>query len=908
MTRPPALARRLLEARLPEAVRPFFLGDLEERYQTYARRSRLRADLWFWRQAIAAVFAPLPGPAGVERPSALGDLRTDLLSALRSLSRRPAPALAAIATLGLGIGVSATAFSVLYGTILRGLPFEEAERLVHFERANLPAGQNSLAVTPHDYLAWVESQTSFEGLGAFVETATTIPSEGASPEPLTGVRISANSFDLLRVAPLHGRVFSEADEAPGAPDVVVLSHGVWSARFGSDPSLVGRTIRLDDGAATVIGVMPPRFGFPIAEEYWEPLRIDRSAIVRGEGRLDVFGRLLPGVSLEQAQGEFQGITGRLAEAFPETNRDISASLRTFHDEYVGEDFTRTTVRMLCAALLLLALCCANVANLLLVGGSRRRGDLALRVSLGATRGRIVRQLMTETSLLAAGGALLGAGLAWYGVAWFDRAGAQAGVFDLPHGSDSLFWWDVGLDAPTLLFLVGVTVLAALLAGLAPALGLSDAAAGGTLTVRSGVGGRRRAGMAADGLVVAQLALTTGLLVAAGLVVRSSLNLDSAGAVLEGDDVIVAGLSLTSNHHADDAARLAWVEEAIDRLTSGPAARTAALGTRLPMTLPHSVAFSTGLVEAAEARPEAGVVSVTPDYFRAFGVSLEAGRFFDDSDRSGSERVAIVNRSFAERYLVNGSGGIRSSTGGAVDLSSVPGTRIRLDAEGEEWLTVVGVVPDLWRRPLQPEREAGIYLPLAQSASGNGPARLGRLGLRYPQIVLLGRGDGAATAAALRSGVHAQDPTVPFRSIRSMDEVLTQQLGRYRVWGRFYLGFAIAGTLLAILGVYSVLSFRVAQRSAEIGVRRALGASTSAVRRVVMGTAGAQVLAGGVAGLALGWLLAGGLAGILFGVETRDPLVFFSVAALVALVGLLASWLPARRASRIDPVEAIRVQS
>lgn len=890
MSAPPRLALRLLERRLPESVRPYFLADLKERYESYALRSRWRADAWYWRQAVHALCSPLPGAAGVVTTRPLHDVTGEVRSAIRTLVRRPGPALAAIATLGLGVGVSATAFSVLHATVLRGLPFEEADRLVHFERANLAAGQSSLAVTPHDYLAWQEAQSTFEELGAYVEAATTLPADGGPPTPLTGVRISANAFDLLRVSPLHGRAFGPADEEPGAEDVVLLSHAVWTSRFGSARDIVGSTVRLGDGPVTVVGVMPASFGFPIAEDFWVPLRIDRSSIVRGQGRLDVFGRLRPDATLNDAIADFDRITGRLAADHPETNRGISASLRTFHDEYVGEEFTRTAYRMLVGALILLVLCCANVANLLLLGGSRRRADLALRISLGATRLRIARQLLTEATLLAVGGAMLGTLLAWYGVTWFDRVGAQAGVFALPHGSDSLFWWELGLDAPTLGFLIGVAGLAALLSGVVPALGLSEAAADGRLASRTRLGSRRGSSLASEALVVTQLALTTGLLVAAGLVVRSSLNISSAAEVLDPGEVLVANLALTSGARVDDEARLRFTEELVRSLSDAPTTRRAAVGTRLPMTLPHSRAFSTTIDPDPTTHPETGVVSVSPEYFAVFGVAPDEGRAFDTSDRTGAEMVAIVNRTFADRYLPPG---------------SAVGAQIRLDAEAEPWLTVVGVVPDLWRRPLQPEREAGVYLPLAQSRGGDAPARLGRLGLRYPEVVVEARGEPGAAVTAIRDAVYSADPMVPVRTLRSLDDVLAQRLGRYTVWGRFYLALAIAGTLLAMLGVYSVLSFRVGERTAEIGVRRALGATTAWVQRGVMTTAGRQVAIGGVLGLGLGWSLAGGMARILFGVDTHDPIIFSSVAGFVAVVGLVASWLPARRAARIDPVEAIR---
>lgn len=892
--RPPAMAVRLLERRLNEPTRSYLLGDLEERFHALARTSRLRASIWYWRQTVSALVRPVPGTAGVSAARRASLLATELVHAARALRRRPWVTLAAVGTLALGIGVVATAFSIAWGTLLQGLPFEDADALVHFERARPAEGMNSLAVTPHDYLEWSARQTSFEDLGAYVERAVVAHDPGGLPERWIGVAISAGSFDLLRARPTLGRAFSPDDEAPGSAPVVLLSHDLWTSRFGSDPAVVGQDVTLDGRPTTVVGVMPEGFGFPIAEEFWVPLRIDLSTLERGSGRLDVFGRLRSGRTLASARAEFDGITAALAAAYPDSNAGIRASLRTFEEEYVGDDFARTVRGLFLGAVLVLLVCCANVANLLLVQGLRRRQALALRRALGATRGAIVRQLVAEAALLAASGAAVGIALAFYGVSWFNRVGTGAGVFDLPHGSDSLFWWTVEVDAATVSVVVAAASAAVLVAGLAPALTAVRASdfrqRSGTDTIR---GGRLQ-----NAVVVAQLGLTSGLLVAAGFLLQSVRNVDRVQERFDGGGVMVMRLVLSSERvdgpaYGDHEARLRFVSGLVDALASDPAVEAAAFTTDVPLDPPRTASVALGGADPSAEPPEAGILTVTTDYFELFGVGALEGRLLDRSDREGSAPVALVNERFADRYLDG--------------AATAVGRRIRPGPSdpGAPWLEVVGVVPTLWDRPGQPEREAGVYVPLAQSAAGDPRTRLGPWGLGYPTLVARARPGADLDGAALRRLVHAADPGLPVADLRSMDDVTAQRTARYRVWGRFYTTFAVAALLLAALGTYGVLAFGVARRTAEIGVRRALGASARSVQTDVLKGAAARLVPGVVGGLWLGAVLAGGLRQILYGVEPDDPAVFAAVAFLMIAVGTLASIVPARRAARTDPGRAIR---
>lgn len=898
MSRPPRLARFLLEARLQEPTRTWLVGDLEERFHALARRSPLRAWAWYWRQTVLALVLPVPGAAGVPGGPDPRSLGREMVEALRSLRRRPESALAAVLTLGVGIGVVATAFSIVWGTVVAGLPFDDADRLVHFERARPAEGEWSLAVTPHDYLDWRERQRSFQDLGAYVEREVALPTESGPPERRVGVAISASSFGLLRVEAALGRTFTEEDQDPGGAPVILLSHRLWTGRYGSDPDLVGSTVVVDGRPTTVVGVMPEGFGFPIAEELWVPLRLDLTTLERGEGRLDVFGRLREGVTLAEARTRFSAITEALARDHPGTNAGVTASLRTFQEEYVGEDFRTTVYRLLAGALLLLVVCCANVANLLLARGLRRRGDLAVRQALGATRAGLARQLLAEALLLSAAGGVLGLALASWGVAWFNRAGTGAGVFALPHGSDSLFWWDVSLNLPTVLAALAVAGITTVLAGLLPALSATSSRA---LGQRGGGRTGPLQGRIQRAMVLSQLALTTGLLVAAGFVVRSVDNVSATAERLVRDDVLVLGVSLPASPgdagraYGEPGRALAFARELEERLEAEPGVSSAAFTTAVPLRAPVPIPFRLEeAADGADAGSEAGVVTVSPEYFRVFGVEAEEGRLLRPEDGPGGPAVAVVNRTFARQHL----GGRR-----------VLGARLRLGGpdSAEPWVEIVGVVPDLWERPQDPTAQAGLYLPLAQVGLGQAMLRVGRWGLAYPTFAIRTHTPGALSAERVRDLVFALDADLPVRSLEPMGALAERSFGRYRVWGRFWLAFAATALLLATLGVYGVLSFTVARRTGEIGIRRALGASAGSVQRDVIRRALVDAGVGVALGLWAGSLLARAIRQVLYGVDLAEPGIYLAVAGLVGLLAVAGSWWPALRAARVDPQVALRAR-
>lgn len=815
---------------------------------------------------------------------------------LRIVSRGlPGLALASITALGLGIGLTATTFSIAWGTIRRGLPFEDPHELVHFERTD-ETGEASMAVTPHDYVAWSGEQTSFTGLGAYVEALAHL-SDGTGPvRRVWGVYIDPGAFRLLRVEPSLGRPFSADDARPGSADVILLSHRLWQSDFGADSAVVGRTIDVNGDPVTVVGVMPAGFGFPIAERFWRPLRLDLAATTRGEGRLDVFGRLARGVDLERARAEFASIGRRLEAAYPATNRDVRPVLRTFHEEYVGPDFTRLVYAMLGGAVLVLLIACANVSNLLAARAMTRTREVAIRTALGAGRWRILAQFLTETAVLAVSGALLGIGLASVGVRWF-AAGVRSGAFDLPHGGDSLFWWQVDLSAVPLLFVLGVTGLVALLAAAAPAARALSTGVGEVLKDEGRGGSSRRLSRFARGLVVVEIALTTGLVVAAGLMVRSVWNSTAAQRTLDGRGILTArvtlpleAVGLSEEAYPDHERRLAFFDRLLLELRARPGVTAASAMSTLPSTAGGRAAFVlTDAQEGGGGPPTARIATVSEDFFETFGIPPLEGRTFEEGDRLGAAPVAIVNEAFAARHFPGESPIFR---------------QLRLvDDEAEPWLTIVGVTPTLLSAGDPGENLSRIFVPMGQS--GIAPqSRLGRWGLRYMTVAARGPGEASALAPALRDVVATVDRSIPVYDIAGLDDVLARSVARYRIFGLYYVVFGAVALRLSIVGLYAIMAFAVANRRAEIGIRMALGAHAGRILRGVLADGFRQILAGLALGAVIAIWLTSGLGQILYGVDRWDPWIAFGTVGVLVLTGLAACLIPARRAAAVDPNVAL----
>lgn len=803
----------------------------------------------------------------------------DLRQGARMLVRQPGPALTAVFAFAVGIGLTTAMFSIVHGALAE-LPFEEAHRLIHLERSNLEAGIDSMEVPVHDLHDWRERQSSFEGLAAFYTGTANLSGPGNPPERHSAGFITANAFELLRVEPLLGRVFQSDEEGPAAPDVVVLGHGVWQSRYGGDPAIVGRQIRVNSRPHTVVGVMPEGFVFPFAEGLWLPLTVGPDDAARGQGiTLEAFGRLEDGVSLDQAGLEFSGITAQLADDHPE-NEGIAAVLKPYTEEYVGEEPTRLLYTMLGAVFLVFLIACANVANLLLARTASRGKEMAVRSALGAGRLRVVRSLVTEVLALAGIGSLFGLALAWGGVRWFDRVIAD---------TDPPFWLDFRVDGTALLFTIGLTFLAALLAGLIPALKVTGGGVHEVLKDESRGATGMRMGLLSKSLVVAEITLSCALLVGAGLAVKSVLQLAAFDFGYDPETIFTARIGLFEEDYPDAASRQRFFGQLEDELAALPGVETAAIGTGFP----HNGNGGGRLTVEGETydrpqdQPFVRQVIVTPSWFEAFEAPALTGRLLADGDRAGALPVAVVTQSFVAQFLPDG---------------QALGRQIRVDQEDpdEPWRTVVGVVPDLYLDGLddpEPEDQVGVLVPLAQSSE-----RFMSLAVKLPPGA-----EPMSLTPLVRQAVAGLDPNLPIYWEQSLADVQRQNSWFYWIFGGLFMVFGAVALFLAAVGLYGVMAFSVSRRTHEVGIRMALGARAEQVLGLILRQGLRQIVVGLVLGLGLAFGLSRLLTVILYQVEPGDPLVFSGIAALLATVGLLACFLPARRAARVDPVVAMRAE-
>ena len=802
----------------------------------------------------------------------------ELRYAVRMLRKNPGTSAIAVLALGLGIGLTTIMFSIVYGGVWKGLPFEGAEKLIHLERNNLAEDIESMEVPIHDFLDWREAQTSFEGLAGFY--SGTINLAGTErPERYDGAFISANAFDLIRVQPLMGRDFREGEDSPGADPVMLLGYHVWQDRFEADPNVVGQVVRVNGEQTTIIGVMPEGFRFPIAEDVWVPLRMDPLELERGDGlTLEVFGRLRDGVSMDEAAAEMQAIAARLAEAYPDTNEGVGAVLKPYVEEYIGEEPRTMLLTMLGAVFLVLLVACANVANLLLSRAATRSKELAIRSAVGASRLRVIMQLVGEGVVLAVAGAVLGIGISIIGIGLFNRA---------IEPTDPPFWIQIGLFPPVLLFVMVVTVLAGVLSGILPAIQASGNAVNEVLKDESWGSSGFRVGKLSKALVVGEIALSLGVLVAAGLMIKSVTNLKTIDYGFDAEKTFTARMGLFEADYPDTVSRREFFREVLRRVEGRPGVEAAAIVTALPGAWSYGGRFGVEgqTYDRDQDYPFARWAVVSPDFLDVHGVQVLEGRTFGPQDTFDGMPVAIVNQSFAEQFFPD---------------DSPLGKRIRQgDSESDEpWRTVVGVVPDMYMQGLSNLEEDpwGVYFPLEQYDT------------RFAYVALRAAGDDPMTlAAGARDDVIAVDPDIPLYWVQTHKAAIDEQTWFFRVFGNLFMVFGFVALFLAAVGLYGVMSASVSNRTTEMGIRMALGAQGRDVLRLVLKQGAIQVGIGMALGLVLAALLSRGLEIILFQVEPWDPFVFVLIAVVLAAVGMLASYIPALRATRVDPAVALRYE-
>jgi predicted permease len=806
----------------------------------------------------------------MRRAEWLSDLRHDLRYALRGLRASPGFTAVAVLTLAMGIGASTTIFSVANAVLLRPFPYHEPDRIVRLYETN-PTTE-TFGISEPNYLDWVERVRGLSQLAAFTGGNLTLLGDG-DPEQLNTMAATPSLFPLLGVRQLVGRVFNEEEAKPGAPArVVVLSYAFWQTRFGADPQVVGRTMNLDGTSYEVIGVMPPEFVFPGNPVLWEPLApsatLSRGETPRGDRRLAVLGRLAPNVTIARALDELKSVARDLARQYPETNRGWGANVTSLEEWLIGDEL-RTRVQVLLVAVgLLLAMGCVNVANLLLARATARQREMSVRAALGAGRGRIVRQLLTEGLVLSAGGAAIGVAFTALAVPVLRDVGQTA----IPR-LDQL-----NVDWRVVCFGIAASLLTGMLFGIAPALqasraDLNDVLRGGG---RVAGGGRLR-----SILIVTSVALALVLLVGAGLVGRSFDRLMRVDYGFRTEGVFTASLEVSGERYRERAKRAAFYAEASRRLAATPGIRAVGFTNIAPFS-GGSTAIRFTVVGRQPASADeflsANWRSVTPGYFAAIGVALERGRLIAESDGEREPRVVVITETMARQIWPG------------VDPV---GQQIAVGGNAAVPWTVVGVVSDIRDQLLEEEPAPMMYLSFQQVSWSN------------MWLLVRGTGDPMALAPLVRREIHEIDPLLPVANEQPLARFVSQIAAQPRFTALIFGLFASAALVLAVVGVYGLVAYGVTQRTREIGVRLALGATPS---RIVMSIVRYGVgLAGfGIAvGLWVAFALSRFMQGILYEVTATDAVTYLAVAALLAGCAAAASILPARWAAKLDPVRALR---
>ena len=792
----------------------------------------------------------------------------------RVLARSPGFTTVAVLTLALGIGANTAIFSVINAVLLRSLPYEDAERLVFLTEWSEQVPQMSFSVANfkdvRDQSRVFESLTGHNGQN-FVLTGA-----GAEAERVNGRQVTSGVFATLGKQPLLGRPFTAEDDRPGAEGVVLLGEGFWDRRFGRDPGIVGRRLVLSGEPFTVIGVMPGSLHgtWKIADVFTPLLRLeDRIGGEDNRGShpgIYVTGRLKPGVTEDEARRDVLGIAARLAEQHPKTNARQSMTLQTLHESFVG-DLRPALMLLVGAVAFVLLIACANVANLLLARAASREKEIAVRGAMGAERGRLLRQLLTESLLLSLLGGLLGVALAFWGV--------RALVASLPAGVPRAD--EIRVDGVVLAFSAALAVLTGLVFGIAPAWKVARRDVQDVLRQS----GRGTPGPAhhrmRNTLVVGQISLALILLVGAGLLLRSFARVVAADAGFRADGVLTASVPLPQTRFPEEANRAAVVRQLVEALRVMPGVEVA--GATLPLLGGWQSSFRLeGRPEPAPGQaPSADIARVTPDYFRAMRVRVMAGRVFSERDTADAPAVAMVDETFERTHYPG---------------ESALGKRLRFGAPDDKtakWLEIVGVVGHVKNYGVDEDSRVEVYFPFEQSP---GPG---------VTLVLRGAGDPAALTGSLRAAVRSVDPELPLYAVRTLPELVSDRTAQRRLAVLLITVFATVALVLAAVGIYGVMSYAVAQRTQEIGIRMALGAERDEILRMVLRHGTLMAVSGVGLGLVAAFALARLITSLLFQTSAADPPTFSVVPVVLIAVAVLACYLPARRATRVDPLVALR---
>ena len=805
----------------------------------------------------------------------------DIRYGLRSLRKRPGFTAVAVITLALGIGANAAIFSVVNAVLLKPLQFRDPERLaILWEDASF-VGFPRNTPAPANYVDWKNQAQSFEDVAATHESSLNLTGDG-EPERVPTRRITHNFFSVLGVQPLIGRGFLPEEDRPNSNKVVVLSYPLWQSRYGGDRNILNRTILLNGEQHTVVGVMPAGFQWLDTEErLFVPLALNAEALAnRGGHYLTVIARLKPGVPMAQAQTEMNAIMARIAQDHPEATAEgkLGAVVTPLHEQLAG-DARRPLLVLLVAVAFVLLIACANIASLLLARAAGRRREIAVRTALGASRMRIVRQLLTESLLLSLFGGISGLLLAFWSFGFFENL--------IPEGLKVST--NLKLDATTLVFALAASVITGIVFGLIPALQSARVDLNESLKQSGGRSGAGSGMKLRSGMIVFEVSLSLVLLVGAVLLIQTLFQLFNQYSMLAPEKVLTMRTPLPLSKYDEPGKRHAFYQNVLQRVEAIPGVASAGYVTAIPLTWKGG---TTGVFPEGTSEPLPGVSydanhrQVSANYLQTMSVPLRQGRYFTAQDNEQSMPVVIVNETMAREYWPNG---------------DAVGRRFKLGDPTDDtpWFTVVGVVADVRQMGIDVPVKGEMYLPYGQVTPWDFYAPR--------DLALRTNGDPAILMGAVREAIRSVDPDQPVSNVATMEEVLGREASQRRLGMIMLTAFAVLAVLLASLGIYGVLAYFVAQHRNEIGVRLALGATPARILLLVLKKGMKLTLLGVAIGLAASFALTRLMTSLLFGVKAVDPLTFAAVPLLLAVVALLACWIPARRAAKVDPMVALRYE-
>jgi putative ABC transport system permease protein len=798
----------------------------------------------------------------------------DIRYGLRSLLKKPGFTLTAVIALALGIGANTAIFSVINGVLLRSLAYGNPERIVMLWEKSLTGGNQQNVISPGNFLDWEKQSGSFEHMAAVWDLRANLTGGSGEPEEIKAQFVSAGFFSTLGVQPVMGRAFLPQEDKTGNELVIILSHEVWQTRFGSDPQIVGKQATVNGRQRTIVGVMPPGFHFLDNQvKAWAPLALDPAVNYRETtGRfLRAVARLKPGVSVQQAQGELAGIAKQLEQAYPTKNINWGINVVPMHEQIVGE-IRPILIVLLAAVAFVLLIACANVANLLLSRAAARQKELALRAALGAGRARLLRQMMTESVLLALMGGALGVLLAVWGI----RLLIAFGPDNIPRLNE------ISVDLGVLAFTFAVSLITGLLFGLVPALqasrpDLNDALKEGGRGSTSG-----RTGTLRNAFVVAEVSLALVLLIGAGLMIRSFARLQSVNTGFQAENVLTMRAQLPGKKYPEPHQIVDFFKHAQERIATIPGVQAVGAISYLPLTglasrdsfkIPGQPSLAAGQEPGVEVRV------VTPAYFQAMGIPLLKGRLLDERDVKET-RVLLINETLAKRYFPN---------------TDPVGKQLEVMWDGSGPDEIVGVVGDIREGALTKEPEPAIYWSHPREPY-SGMA-----------LVIRATGNASRLTTAVQKEIRGLDPEQPISEVRTMEQVIAKSIARPRFNTLLLSIFAGVALVLASVGLYGVMNYSATQRTHEVGIRMALGATRSDIMKLVVGNGMMLTVLGIGIGIAASLILTRVMASLLFGVTATDLPTFAGVSAVLAGVALIANYIPARRATRVNPVIALRYE-